>query len=130
MTSIERCRARSLRSNPQSLSHVRGTRFPAIFPLWSYQHMNQTADAAGMLWHNRIGCEQCRRQIRIDFTEATLDGELDLRNRCAACCGLQPFLPTESRHSTLARVAGNIARSLGWDGLLPLVVASVPPLVK
>jgi hypothetical protein len=92
--------------------------------------MNQPTDDVAMLWPNRIVCEQCGRQIRSDFTEATRDGELDLRNRCAACCGLQPFLPDESRHSTFARVAGNIARALGWDGALPLAVASVPPFVK
>ena len=44
--------------------------------------------------------------------------------------GQQPAFPFEARHSWMARAFGNVARALGWDGVLPLAVASVPPFVK
>ncbi|MGE5190979.1 MAG: hypothetical protein ACM3U2_00665 [Deltaproteobacteria bacterium] len=47
-----------------------------------------------------------------------------------AARGNPDSMSSESPHLSIARVMGNIARSIGWDGVLPLVVASVPLVVK
>jgi hypothetical protein len=39
-------------------------------------------------------------------------------------------MPSDSSHLSITHYIGNIARSIGWDGVLPLVVATVPVVVK
>ena len=61
------------------------TRVPAFLPRGYNGGINGVSRPTPERPLNRIVCELCGPQGKIAFTEATPDGKLDLRNRCADC---------------------------------------------